>query len=145
MRSAYAEPMHSLGFHRSPCSGRRVLVAEDDREMRRLLVESLARDGYEVDSVANGLAFLARVEEGRVYDLVVSDVRMPGRTGLQVLADARARGWPSPVLLITAFGDDSTLDEAARLGAVALFSKPFDMDDLRTAVLFFLGSPPDAA
>ena len=136
---------HGSASHGGPIPRARLLVAEDDREMRRLLVESLRRDGHEIESVGSGLALLAHVRDGRSYDLVVSDVRMPGRTGLEVLADARARGWPSPVLLITAFGDDTTLDEAARLGAIALFSKPFDMDDLRTAVLFFLGGSSSEA
>ena len=75
---------------------------------------------------------------GRIPDLVVSDVRMPGQTGLDVVRTLRSWGWTTPVILITAFGDESTKCEAQSAGATVLFSKPFDLDDLRTAVQHFL-------
>ena len=60
---------------------------------------------------------------------------MPGFTGLEVLAGLRDANWHTPILLITAYGSDETYEEAARLGASGVFDKPFDIDDLRTAVL----------
>jgi DNA-binding NtrC family response regulator len=70
--------------------------------------------------------------------LIISDVRMPGVSGLDVLATLRREDWSTPVILMTAFGDLETRAEARRLGAKALFDKPFDVDDLRTAVSWFL-------
>lgn len=123
---------------------RRLLLAEDDDEMRRLLQQALRRDGYEVVAVASGAALLermiARDEASLDVDLVVSDVRMPGLPGTEVLRVLRARGCTIPVILISAFCEDSLASEAARLGATALFSKPFEVDDLRTAVRCFLDS-----
>lgn len=119
-----------------------VLVAEDDAEMRRLIVEALRKDGYEVQPVADGgrlLVTLAREIAGgnggsaELADLVVSDIRMPICTGLQILEQLRAAHRRVPVILMTAFGDAATRRRAHALGAL-LFDKPFDMDDLRTAV-----------
>jgi DNA-binding response OmpR family regulator len=118
----------------------RVLVAEDDPEMRRLVVEALRGDGYEVLEARDGgrlLVALAREFAGQaqpdLVDLVVTDVRMPICSGLQIVEQLRAARWPTPVILMTAFGDTVTRERARAFGAV-LFDKPFDIDDLRTAV-----------
>lgn len=119
-----------------------ILVAEDDAALRAFLVQVLRRDGYEVVEAGDGAAALDRIGlsrpgsgEPRMPDMLITDVRMPGLTGLEVLAGLRRADWATPVILITAFGDWRTLAEASRLGAAAVFAKPFDVDDLRTAVL----------
>lgn len=117
----------------------RVLVAEDDREMRRLVVEALRNDGYDVHEAADGGRLLVLVtaqyhHASAEVDLIISDVRMPICTGLQILKGLRDAHWTVPVILMTAFGDESTRARAEALGAI-LFDKPFAMDDLRTAVL----------
>ena len=71
---------------------------------------------------------------------MVSDVRMPGLTGLEVLEAIRSWEHEMPVLLITAFGDMETINTARRLNTTAVFNKPFDVDDLRIAVMYFLKS-----
>jgi DNA-binding NtrC family response regulator len=122
----------------------RVLIAEDDNQMRRLLVRALRRDGHDVDEVASGDELLHRLgtselsRHGGPPDLLVSDVRMPGLLGTEVLAGLRDAEWTTPVILMTAFGDAALETEARRLGALAVFQKPFDVDDLRTAVDHFL-------
>ncbi|MFN7954535.1 MAG: response regulator [bacterium] len=123
---------------------RRILVAEDDREMRRLLVEALREDGYEVDEAPDGVELLAHIGSSVLFgtfgsvreppDLIVTDVRMPGLTGLTVLAALRESGETVPVIVITAFGDDETHRFAHEHGAVAIFDKPFDLVDLRAAI-----------
>jgi CheY-like chemotaxis protein len=122
----------------------RVLVAEDDADMRRLVVETLRKDGYEVVEAPDGGRLLVKL--AREYgmqgvevatDLVVSDIRMPVCTGMQILEQLRAVRWHVPIILMTAFGDAATRERAAALGAV-LFDKPFDLDDLRTAVAALL-------
>lgn len=125
----------------------RIVLAEDDPELRRLIGSVLRRDGYDVLELVDGaqlLEYLVRQSDRNADapDLIVSDIRMPGCTGLDVLAGVRRRDWATPVVLITAFGDRDTHEEAERLGAVAVFDKPFDLDDLRTAVLNVVSHKP---
>lgn len=122
----------------------RILLAEDDVEMRRLVTEALRKDGYEVRSVPDGgrlLVTLAHeIADGdgpELDDLVVSDIRMPVCSGLQILEQLRAAHVRLPFILMTAFGDAAARERAGTLGAV-LFDKPFDIDDLRTAVASLL-------
>jgi DNA-binding response OmpR family regulator len=124
----------------------RIVVAEDDPDMRTLIAGGLRRDGFEVVEAGNGWELLQCLasrylhagEPDQAIDLVISDVRMPGKTGLDVLAGLRWAEWPVPVILITGFGDLQTHAEARRLGAIAVFDKPFDLDDLRTLTLNLL-------
>jgi len=125
---------------------RRILVAEDDKEMRTLLVQSLKREGYEVMECPDGLELMetltAAATDGEMLNLslIVSDIRMPWITGLDVLRGMRDYvGYP-PVILITAFGDEETHEEALSLGAAAVFDKPFDVELLLDKVRDFL--PP---
>jgi DNA-binding NtrC family response regulator len=129
----------------------RVLLAEDDAELRQLLSGVLRRDGFEVLEARDGNELLSligreiatRGEQG--FSLIVSDIRMPGFTGMTILAGLRRADWPTPVMLITGFGDPNTHREAERLGAAAVFDKPFDMDDFRTAVVNLIGSGAEAS
>lgn len=118
------------------CGRPLVLVAEDDDDMRRLLVRALRNEGFRVRGVRNGVELLNRIGalmlEGRLeaeVDLIVSDVRMPGITGIKVLAGLRRAGARVPLILITAFGDERLHAEARSLGAPVL-DKPFDLDEL---------------
>jgi len=118
---------------------RRVLLAEDDYEMRALLSLALREAGYDVCECGNGadlLTTLSLLEASTagVFDLVISDIRMPGASGLDVLEDLRHRKGVPPVILITAFGDDETHARARQLGAAAVFDKPFETDDLLSKV-----------
>ena len=113
-----------------------ILLAEDNQEMRELLAMSLRKNGYEVTEFADGLSILERffsldsVQKDKVFDLVISDIRMPGLTGMEILEGMyNFQGFP-PIILITAFGDEETHKQAYLLGAVAIFDKPFDIDQL---------------
>jgi DNA-binding response OmpR family regulator len=120
----------------------KVLLAEDDPELRAMIAAALRGDGYDVDEVHDGGRLLVRLADAHrtgddpraAYDVIVSDVRMPVCSGIQILEGLRRAHWPTPVLLMTAFGDPSTRQKVESLGAV-LMDKPFDVDDLRTAVL----------
>lgn len=120
----------------------RVVLAEDDPAMRRLLGDALLADGYEVIELANGDALFEFLDAcaGRreAPALIVSDVRMPGRSGIQVLRAIRTWGWSVPVILITAFGDEHTRRSVKLAGGACLFSKPLDIDDLRMAAMNLL-------
>jgi len=122
-------------------SRRRILVAEDDDEMRALLTWRLANAGFEVAECNHGIDLINRIDPiGELvppesFDLIISDVRMPGITGLEVLDDVQRCGTKCPpVILITAFGDQETHRQAHKLGAAAMFDKPFDIGELLTKV-----------
>jgi CheY-like chemotaxis protein len=121
----------------------RIIVAEDDQDMRWLVSETLRRDGYDVTAVADGgrlLVLLAkcRREEIALPDLIVSDVRMPVMTGLAMLKGVRDTQWTVPVVLMTAFPDADTRWRAESFAAT-LLAKPFPMAELRQAVAVALG------
>ena len=108
--------------------------------MRDLLARALERDAHEVVALRDGAELLARVVTAArlavgAPDVIVTDVRMPGATGLDVLRAVRSAGLDVPVLLITAFGERDLHLEAREFGAVHTFDTPFDLDDLRTALL----------
>jgi DNA-binding response OmpR family regulator len=125
-----------------------VVLADDDDEMRAMLTQSLRAEGYEVTECRDGMQLVGLLwdnTKGHVrldFDLVISDIRMPGVLGLSVLAGVQAYGGGLPVILITAFGDEATRAEAYRLGAAAILDKPFEVDDLLLTVRTVLrGSP----
>jgi DNA-binding response OmpR family regulator len=119
-----------------------VVVAEDDAAMRSLLAEELRRDGCEVIEATDGedlVDCLATVYyesggSGASVDLIVSDLRMPRLTGMDVLCVLRLARRKTPFILITGFGDEAIRTEARELGAVAVLDKPFDVDELRAAI-----------
>lgn len=109
--------------------------------MRSMLAGMLAADGWEVIEAADGSSLVERLQEiageprGRDTVLaVVADVRMPRLDGLDVLAALRCAGWRTPVVLMTAFGDEAVHREARELGAVQVLDKPFALDRLRDAL-----------
>lgn len=118
---------------------KRILVAEDDLEMRTLVAEALWRDGYDVLSVGDGGSLVVQVSEqldhpeSGAFDLIISDVRMPVTGGMAVLEALRRVGCNVAVIVMTAFGDEFTRRRVHELGAV-FFEKPFALDDLRHAV-----------
>ncbi len=107
----------------------RILVAEDDDEMRELILRVLADEGYAVVVARDGNEAMSLLEGG-AFDLVLSDVRMPGSDGMDVLRRAIARRLHQPIILMTAFGSIETAVEAMREGAYYYLAKPFDLDDL---------------
>jgi DNA-binding response OmpR family regulator len=119
----------------SPKQPGRVLVVEDDPEMRALMTVALHSSGYEVTEASDGaeaLRLLGRVdgrEGGGSPDLIVSDVKMPRCTGMEMLEQLFREQVGIPVILVTAFGDWATHARAEQLGAQVL-DKPFSLDDL---------------
>jgi CheY-like chemotaxis protein len=126
-----------------------ILLAEDDDDLRQLLATVLRAEGYGVIEVRDGEQLLAAVASqstgdgdlDTAVDLIVSDIRMPGPSGLWVLASLRHIDWATPFVVITAFADAATFAEARRLGAAAVLSKPIALDDLRNTLLNLTGPP----
>jgi CheY-like chemotaxis protein len=127
-----------------------VLLAEDDDEMRRLLARKLRRRGCEVLEARNGAQLVELVFERAVEplpdsmqpaELIITDHRMPGRTGLEVLSLLRSVNWITPVIVVSGFADPQTHSEARRLGVAAVFEKPCDLDDLIRLACQTMGMP----
>ena len=120
---------------------RRLILAEDDPTLRHLLATELAAAGYQVTEARDGPELLACLEaaartpgQGRDTLAVISDVRMPGLDGLDVLAALRCASWSTPVILMTAFPDAATGADARALGAACVLEKPVDVARLRRAI-----------
>jgi two-component system, response regulator, stage 0 sporulation protein F len=119
-----------------------VLVADDDDDMRAMVVEALRMDGYRVLEARDGVELLATLSDAHSDTsaavgptVVVADVRMPKMSGLAVLEELRREQNMVPVLMITGLASKAVHILAKRLGAMCVFRKPFDLDDLRTAVM----------
>ncbi len=127
-------PSDAPAFRGTPI-GRRVLVAEDEPAMLEVLSTVLLERGYQVATVSSGTELDAALGEPPTahFDLILSDVRMPGGSGLDVIDRLRAAGDVTPVLVITAFPQQDVLERARGL-EIRLLAKPFELDTLRAAV-----------
>ncbi|MBI5653460.1 MAG: response regulator [Chloroflexi bacterium] len=110
---------------------KRVLIVEDDPSVEMLLREGLSEAAreYQVESVSSGEAALKQLESAR-WDLIVTDNRMPGMSGLELLQAVRARVPGMLAILITAHGSDEVAQEAKRLQVYRYLTKPFPLADL---------------
>jgi CheY-like chemotaxis protein len=139
---AIGEPAHTPAPKMGARAHRlRVLLADDDYEVRCALTRILELDGYEVVSVASGTELLDSIGTqmlgGRGFapiDAIVTDVRMPGWNGLRILEGLRAGGFAKPVVVITAFGDGSMRSRVERLGRAVFLGKPFEPAELERAL-----------
>jgi DNA-binding response OmpR family regulator len=111
----------------------RILLVEDDRALRTGLTDSLALEGYDVTAVGDGDAARAAVL-GRHFDLVILDLMLPRRGGLEVLKEMRGRRLATPVLILTAKGDESDKVIGLELGADDYVTKPFGLRELLARV-----------
>jgi CheY-like chemotaxis protein len=140
----------SVENNQEPTQDRRILLAEDDLDLRLLIAQALHEEGWRVTECPNGLALaetlVSSLESTRPrFDLVVSDVRMPGVTGSSVLEELAEweRLRDLPMILITAFGSPHLHEIARKFGAVSLLEKPFEMAVLTRLIRrTFAGAPP---
>jgi len=107
----------------------RILVVDDDADMRALLADVLNDEGYVVELVPNGAEALIRLRT-ESFAAIVLDKNMPGLSGLDLLPGLRTICPEMPVILITAFGDVSTYMDAMDKGAFEFIFKPFRMEEL---------------
>jgi DNA-binding response OmpR family regulator len=123
----------------------RVLVAEDDPEMRRLLASALRRDGFDVIEAADGKELLDRFSDavvaGHPIDVVVTDVRMPKLSGMEAVRLIKAAAFETAIVVITAFGDQATHVDAWMLGAAEVMDKPFEIEELLRVIHRFRPEP----
>ena len=107
----------------------RVLVADDEQNLRELMVRELGRKGHEVESVADGAAALARLQDAP-YDVLVLDMKMPKKAGIDVLRELQPLPDPPQVIVMTGFQEVSTAVEAMKLGAYDYLTKPTKIEEL---------------
>jgi len=107
----------------------KILLIEDDASIATSLQKVLREEGYEVDTAARGDDGLARARQNE-YNVVVTDLRLPGLTGLELVAQLHAAKPKQPIILMTAHGTTETAIEATKLGACEYLLKPFEADEL---------------
>lgn len=122
-----------------------VLLGLKDRLHRQLIAAQLRWDGCNVLEASDGIELLEHIADSllrehrpRRPDLIIAEVNLSGRRGIDMLADLRLEGWDTPFVLTATDQDHALADEAMRLGPVFVFGVPFDVDDLRTAVVLLL-------
>ena len=121
-----------------------VLVAEDDADVRRVVATALRVDGYSVIEAKDGADLIEHIGSALLFGnvrgeldpiaLVISDIRMPGRDGLEILGQLRRSEIGVAVILMTAYPDPALRRRAESLGADAFLRKPFKIDHLRSLV-----------
>ena len=117
----------------APVAKPRILVVDDEPSMREMLRIVLRRDGYDVVIAQNGTDGMERLRT-EPFDLLLSDIRMPDISGVEVLRAAKQINPDILAFMMTAFASTDTAVEAMRLGALDYFTKPFSMDELRLKI-----------
>jgi len=110
----------------------KVLVVDDDASLRRIVEYNLAEEGHAVATAASGEEALRALERSR-FDLVVTDIKMPGMDGMELLRRVKTASPGTEVIVITAFGTIEMAVEAMKAGAFEYITKPFNRDELKLA------------
>jgi DNA-binding NtrC family response regulator len=111
----------------------RVLIVDDEERVRQLLSRLLRQEGYQVRAVSSGREALEELGNDS-YDLVLSDLTMPGMSGMDLLGEIRQKNPEVPVIIVTAFGTVESAVEAMQNGAFHYLTKPFKLDEVRIFV-----------
>lgn len=118
-----------------------IAVVDDDPDVRRSLDSLLRSAGVVCRGFASGADLLAADESA--FDCVVTDINMPGMTGLELQAEMARRGWHHRVILMTAYATAAMREQGLAAGAVAFLTKPIDPDQLLEAIGCASPRPPD--
>jgi DNA-binding NtrC family response regulator len=110
-----------------------ILIVEDEPATSWALAEGLTDDGYTIDTFRTAEEALSWLQSGR-SDLVISDLRLPGMSGLDLARKLRRGKNAQPVIIVTGYGNAESLDELRRVGVADCFPKPFPVDMLRRSV-----------
>jgi len=131
-RAAAPEALRHSRRHRMPDTVR-ILVVDDDAEMRSLLVDELRREGYQVTEAADGAGAVLACRTSE-FDVILMDKNMPGPSGLDLLPGFRRTCPHAHIIMMTAFGDVPSYVEAAEKGAADFLFKPFRIDEMKAAI-----------
>ena len=121
----------------------RVLIVDDDPEMRALLLDVLKGEGFETAEAKDGAEAVLALRAKR-FDIILMDKNMPGPSGLDLLPGLRRVCPGSPIIMMTAFGDVPSYMEAMEKGAVEFLFKPFRMEELKVAISKALATNADS-
>ena len=121
----------------------RILVVDDEQAVRDLLAKTLTLADYDVDAVGDGPAALERLRAA-TYDLLITDLKMPGMDGLSVIREARRLASDLPVIVITGYSTEASAIEAINLGVAGYLTKPFRLPRILAAAARALGEPVPA-
>ncbi len=117
----------------NPANPVSILIVDDDDGMTQTLNYILTEKGYEVETAKDGFSAIARVKE-RLFDIVLTDIRMPGMDGVQLLSEVKKISSQTTTLMMTAYAVPDLVDQAEKEGALAVFPKPLDLDNLIVSI-----------
>lgn len=112
----------------------RILLADDDASSRELVSRALKLDAHEITAVTDGLEALDRLDKGGAYDLLLTDVHMPGMDGVALATKALAASQQLAVVLMSGFTEELERGAALDRRRVRTLAKPFSLDQIRAAV-----------
>lgn len=118
-----------------PCEKRRILVIDDETDIRELMDAFLSSVGYEVCTAENGAAAV-ELAQREVFDLAITDLRMPGMSGVETLSALKRVDPGLPVVVVSGYVSDDAAAHAHEAGAARIVGKPVDLDDLLRIVDF---------
>lgn len=122
----------------------RILVVDDEQAVRDLLAKTLTMADYDVDSAPDGATAVDRLRAIE-YDLLITDLKMPGMDGLSVIREARRTAPDLPVIIITGYSTEASAIEAINLGVAGYLTKPFRLPRILAATARALGEPVPTA
>lgn len=130
-----------------PIKSSRILVAEDDDEFRLLLLSHLRDAGHHPVELEDGGELedyleLTLANTAAMPDLILTDLRMPGASGLEVVARARQHGLRCPIVLLTAFPAPEVYEEADRIGQITVLGKPIEFERITQCVTELVSRSP---
>ena len=140
-RSAQALSSSSPSAPTAPTARPRILVVDDEASIRDLLSKTLALADYDVDVAPDGRSAVERLRM-LAYDLLITDLKMPGIDGLGVIREARRLKADLPVIIITGFSTEASAIEAANLGVAGYLTKPFRVPRVLAVAAKALGEQP---
>src|SRR5512142_111352 len=111
----------------------KILVVDDEQSLRDFLAIMLKKEGHDVVTAENGTHALKAVQ-AEIFDLIISDVKMPGIDGIEVLKNVKEVSPETVVIMITAYATAETAVEAMKLGASDYIIKPFKVDELKMTI-----------
>ncbi|MFO7929089.1 MAG: response regulator [Candidatus Humimicrobiaceae bacterium] len=117
---------------------KKILIVDDEQNIRKTLKQCLANEGYDIDIAVNGEEALKKIKDDN-FDLVLLDIKMPGMNGMEVLNKLRERKDSTNVVMMTAYGTVERAVEAMKLGAIDFLSKPFTPEEIRNLVKKIFG------
>jgi excisionase family DNA binding protein len=121
----------------------RVLVVDDEQAVRDLVAKTLSMAEYNVRTAADGPTALAELRAGE-FDLLITDLKMPGMDGLSVIREARRLSTELPIIIITGYSTEASAIEAINLGVCGYLTKPFRLPRVLAAAARALGEPTPA-